>query len=177
MLNKTVEMYADGYELIEIAEENNLSKEEVIKNIISFKELSKIACGKMRFKFNQEFKDVIISRYQSGESSINEISKELHLSTSTVSKYLKDAGIDTKQVSNNPYVVIEDWDEFHRCPTCNETRNVTRLGLHNQDESHVTKHQSFCIACNTEWYQAVVGVTEEKTPVYETRKVLWHSVN
>lgn len=170
-------MYADGYELIEIMEECNLNSEkEVLEDINSFKELSKITHGTTRFTFNKDFKDVIVGRYQSGESSICEISKELNISTSTVSKYLKDAGIDTKKVVDKPYAIIENWDDFECCPTCNRERTVRQLGLHNQDESHITKPHSFCTACNTEWYQETIGTTKDNTPIYETRKVLWFSV-
>ena len=169
-------MYADGCELIEIMEECHLnSEDEVLEDIRSFKELSKIARGEKRFTFNTDFKEVLIERFQSG-SSVYKLSQELALSTSTISKYLKDAGINTSR-DNKTYAVIKNWDDFECCPTCERENTVRHLGLHNQDEANGEKPtHSFCSACNTEWYQETIGHDEEGNPCYETRKVLWYAV-
>lgn len=174
MFKKTVEMYADGYEIIEIKEECMLTTEtEVLEDIKAFKELSKIMRGTKRFTFNTDFKEVVVSRYNSG-SSLYQISKELDLSTSTLSKYLKEAGVEITNKGNKrdaEYAVVKNWDDFDCCPTCNRENTVRHLGLHNQEEANDEKPtHSFCSACNTEWYQETVG------NVYETRKILWHAV-
>lgn len=169
-------MYADGYELIEIVEENNLSSEaEVIEDIQAFKELSKVIRGTKRFTFNTTFKELIIDRYQSGFST-NVIANEIGLGRTTVSKYLKEAGINCSKVKNTPYEVIENWDDFDCCPKCNKTHTVRQLGLHNQDDTNDNKQKSaYCSSCYTEWYQEVIG-TFQGEPVFETRKVVWHTV-
>lgn len=167
-------MYADGYELVEIMEECNLNNEsDVLEDINSFKELSRIART-----FNTNFKEVLVNRFLSGYS-LYMIAKELKLSTSTVSKYVKEAGIDTKKADTKSYTVIENWDDFECCPTCNRERTVRQLGLHNQEEAHgEAPTHSFCSACNTEWYQEniVTMVDDEEVITKETRKVLWHTV-
>lgn len=175
MFSKTVELYADGYDLVEIAEECGLpSESEVTEDILSFKELCKIARGTTRFTFNTDFKNVLAERFQSGVS-LYAISKEIKVSVSTVSKYLKQAGIDTSKTDNKNYDIVENWDDYDCCPKCNSERDVRRLGVHNQDESPEDNKHSFCSRCNTEWYGVVIGEFQGK-PVFETRKVRWYTV-
>lgn len=171
MYKKTVEMYADGYELVEIMEECLLGSEaEVIEDIKAFKELCKVVRGSKRFTFNTDFKEMLINRFTSNEDcSVYKLSKELDLSTSTISKYLKEAGIKLEKgnTKEKDYEVLENWDDFECCPTCNGQRNVRNIGLHNQEEANSKKPtHSFCSSCNTEWY-------EEDG---ETRKVLWFAI-
>lgn len=164
-MNKIVEMYADGYELEEISEELICSTEKIIDGIKKFKEGSKIARGTKSFTFNDDFKEFIANRYQSG-FSLYSISEDLSLSTSTVSKYLKQSGIDTKKQDNKPYEVI-NWHDFEQCPACKSKSGVRNIGLHNQEEANNQKPtHSFCSPCNTEWYKENG----------ETRKVLWFTV-
>lgn len=174
MMN-VVELYADGYELAEIVEECLLQSEDVvIEAIKTFKEESKIARGTKRFTFTDDFKEMLINRFNSNENcSIYKLSKELDLSTSTISKYLKEAGIElTKGNTKEKDYEVLDWNDFGCCPTCKKKRNVRNIGLHNQETAKPT--HSFCTSCDTEWYQEDVGTEEE--PVLETRKVLWYSV-
>lgn len=167
---KTVELYADGLEFSEITEELLLeSEDKVIENIMAFKEASKIARGTKRFTFNDDFKEMLVSRFNSNEDcSVYKLSKELDLSTSTISKYLKGSGIElTKGNTKEKDYEVITWDDFECCPTCNGTRSVRNIGLHNQDEANNKKPtHSFCTSCDTEWYQ------EDG----ETRKVLWFAV-
>lgn len=165
-MNRTVEMYADGYEFNEIIEELNCSDENILQEINIFKEEARIYRGKKSSTFNADFKELLVNRYQSGYS-IYSISKDFSLSTSTVHKYLKQAGIDTKKADNKKYDVL-NWDRFEVCPTCNSTRSVRNIGLHNQEEAHGEKPtHSFCSSCNTEWYKEGS----------EIRKVRWYAVN
>jgi transposase-like protein len=166
MLNKTVEMYNDGYELEEITEEIHLTVVEIIETLKKFTGDNKIVRGTKTFTFTNDFRQLLINRYQSG-FSLYSIANELGISTSTVSKYLKRAGIDTKKKDNKRYEVL-DWDNFEQCPTCKSKRNVRNLGLHNQEVANNEKPtHSLCLSCNTEWYK------EEG----ETRKVLWQVIN
>lgn len=179
-MNKTVEMYNDGYELDEIMDEMNLNDvNEVLEEINKFKEESKIARGTKSFTFTTEFKQLLVNRYQAG-FSLYSIFKEFDLSSSTVSKYLQQAGIDTTKQDNKRYEVI-DWNDFESCPDCKSHRHVRNVGLHNQDEAKgQTPTHSFCTSCNTEWYaEALRDKVKGKFQIvgYETRKVLWHSVN
>lgn len=164
-MNKIVELYADGYELVEITEELNCSNEEILNAIVEYKDSCKLTRGKSSFTFNEDFKDLLVNRYQSG-FSLYSISQELNLSTSTVSKYLKSAGVDTKKRDNKDYEVI-DWNHFDQCPTCKSKSFVRTIGSHNQDEPKTKpRKHSFCFSCETEWYR------EEK----QTRKVLWYAI-
>jgi transposase-like protein len=165
-VNKTVEMYNDGYELVEIAQETGCKIANVLELVVEFTENCKVARGQKSFTFTTEFKELLANRYLSG-FSLYSISKDLNISTSTVSKYLKQAGIDTKKKDNKRYEVL-DWDNFEQCPTCKSKRNVRNLGLHNQEVANNEKPtHSLCLSCNTEWYK------EEG----ETRKVLWQVIN
>lgn len=190
MYRKTIEMYADGYELMEIAEECLLNNEkDVIEDMAAFKELSKIARGK-RFMFNSDFKDIIIRRAQSG-FSLYSISQDLSISTSMVDKYLKEAGVEAAGKYKKPskdYKVIENWDDFDCCPKCNRETTVRHLDYRSpEDKQNRKASHSFCSGCNTEWYSEKVGVKvikeaaedqpEVTEPIYEIREVLWFAVN
>lgn len=186
MYKKTIELYADGYDLLEIAEECLLSSpEEVLEDIKAFKEFSKVMRGTKRFTFNTDFREVIVQRFQNGSTaSVYEISNELDLSTSTVSKYIKDAGVQPNKKGGSRdkgYVVIENWDDFDCCPTCNLEHTVRQLGCHTEEDTQTggIKH-AYCSSCSTEWYQAPIGeVIDEsgnKEVFMETRKVLWYTI-
>lgn len=165
-MNKIVEMYNDGHELFEIVGELDLDVSEILESLRQFVEGSKKNPEAKSSSFKTEFKELLVSRYQSGYS-LYAISKELNISTSTVSKYLKQAGIDTTKQDNKRYDVL-DWDDFETCPCCKSKRNVRNLGLHNQENTKDGEYQhSFCVPCNNEWYKESG----------ETRKVLWGLIN
>ena len=189
MYKKTIEMYADGYELMEIAEECLLSSEkDVLEDMKSFKELSKIARGKS-YMFSSDFKDVVVGRAQAG-FSLYAISRDLEVSTSMVNRYLKEAGVEAAGKFKKPdkdYKVLENWDDFDCCPKCNRERTVRHLGYKTpEDKKNRKASHSFCSGCNTEWYLEKVGekVIKKATkkspaitePIYETREVLWFAV-
>jgi len=167
---KTVEMYADGYSLSDIMDELLFdTEEEVIDEMLKFKDKSKISNATQRLRFNAEFKDVIVRRYESG-FSIYSISKDLHLSTSTVHAIIKKAGAKIHQKGNerDKYYVKINWERFDCCPDCHSKRDVRFLGLHHQSEyKNGSQNHSYCFNCGTEWYK--VGK--------EVRKILWHEIS
>jgi hypothetical protein len=165
-LPNILDLYREGYEMIEICEECRLAEEDIIRELQIFKESSMIMLGKTgtRFKFNDEFKSLIVDRYLNCDvSSSYAISQDLNVRINTITKYLEQAGIERNKGNSKPtsYEVIE-WDNFYRCPDCESTKNVRRLSIHNQESKEEENH-SFCTSCNTEWYK------EDG----ETRKVFW----
>ena len=133
--------------------------EEVINELLKFKDESRIPSKTKLICFTEEFEDVIVNRYRSGFSMYS-IAKDLQLSTSKVQRVLKKAGVTIQQKGNekeNYYTKI-DWDKFDCCPNCHSKKDVRVLGLHNH---------SYCLSCGTEWY-------EEDN---EVRKILWHEIS
>ncbi|QJT70373.1 hypothetical protein [Microcystis phage MaeS] len=169
-MNRVVEMYNDGYELEEIQDELAISENELNATLREFTKECRVGN-----KFTEEFKQLLANRYQSG-GTIYSMSIQLGISTSTASKYLKQVGIDTSLQNNQRYEVI-DWNDFKQCPCCKGRRNVRNVGLHNQEApKRKEPTHSFCSTCNTEWYAEPIkenGVIVS----YETRKVIWTTVN
>lgn len=169
-MSKTVEMYADGYLISDIMDELLFdTEEEVINELLKFKYESRISSSTKRLNLNDEFKDVIVRRYESG-FSIYSISKDLHMGKSTIHGILKKAGVTIHQKGNerSKYYVKIDWDRFDCCPNCNSKKDVRFLGLHHESEyKNGIQNHSYCLNCGTEWYKTGK----------EVRKILWHEIS
>lgn len=135
MNDNILESYADGNLVSMIAENYNISEEEVINILIEFKIKSK-----HKKTFTDEFKKMIAIRDVNGASR-SSIADELKININTVRKACEQFGQASKEkaVSDNLYTKIEGEFTMDKCPSCNSRRN-------NQVDDFTT----FCMDCSME---------------------------
>lgn len=135
MKDNILESYADGNLVSMIAENYNISEEEVINVLIDYKTRSK-----HKKTFTDEFKQMIATRDINGASR-SSIADELKINVNTVRKACEQFGQASKEkaVSDNIYTQIDGEFTMDRCPSCNSRRN-----------NKVDDFATYCMDCGME---------------------------
>ena len=154
-----LKVYAYGYDVEFIAEDLDVSVEDILSFLRKFKTESKV-----NKRFTQEFKDIIGQRYMTGVSDFR-IDQELSVGSQTSRRILKSIGLwdenrkrDLNKVDD--FIVI-DHKDFNTCPECSSKKitDLTDIRLN-----------SYCRDCGTEWYE------DGPTGLEVVKKVLFHEL-
>jgi hypothetical protein len=158
-LLESIELYAEGVAIDEIADELRMTSDDVTKHLRSYK--IKEENGRDYIYIFKEFVvDRVLSRVPRGT-----ICKELGIAYRTINKYLKEFEVEvpTSSVEQESEMYQEiSWDDFNRCPDCGSIR-VNHINLY----SEATNDNSYCLDCGTEWVQMFDG---------RVCKILWDFV-
>ena len=157
--NYILKVYAYGYDVEYIAEDLDVSTEDILSFLREFKVASKV-----NKRFTQEFKDIIGQRYMTGVSDFR-IDQELSVGSQTSRRILKSIGLwdenrkrDLNKVDD--FIVINH-NDFNTCPKCASEKIA--------DLTDICKN-SYCKDCGTEWYEDTCkGMTI-------TKQVLFHEL-
>lgn len=153
-LNETViKYYRYGWNLNDIAEELQISEDEVKQELLTYKNTKGRGARK---SFTDEFKLFVYDRLHYGDKveTYDDVSATLEISNATLSKINKEykgtygeTSVD-EDSEENMYEPI-DWDVWDECPTCHSTK--VNLINDTADDENLNTCSSYCMDCGTEW--------------------------
>ncbi|MFS0905840.1 hypothetical protein AB3N02_22715 [Priestia aryabhattai] len=142
---KVLEAYADGSPIELIITSFNITHEEIIQILHTYKEHS-------RFKrtFTDEFKKMVAERDINGIAR-RTIATELGINVNTVKRACEQFGqaLKEKATSDNAYTIVEGVSNLNVCPSCQSKR----VNVIDSIADQINTTGIYCMTCGDEHFE------------------------